>query len=560
MLLKLSKFFTYASLFCVLVVLTNAFFPFIGGKTYWFRIAVELAVAFAMLWWAFEAPPGEARRRFRETFKKPLVVAVSIFVAVFLLAALFADNPHGAFWSNYERGEGGFQMLHYYAFFVLLSLFFTRWEDWRKLFIVGVAAAFLMVVYGIASAHFLGTTFYYIPDWLYRFLHALFPSTTPETFSIRFVSAYLGPGGQPVASTFLERLFWPSVRFQGSLGNPAYVAPYLIFTMFFCLYLAVREKRARWWWVAGTAFFGLFALLTQTRGAFLGFLAAVFAFLFYFIVHTEGRARLRARIALWGFVLVNWLLAFKALSFRILEGTLGRAALEDSSLWWFARRLYDVGLPQEILVYVCIASIVFFASVDFILTTRHATRRLVAAILLGVLLIGGSFYARERVAGSKEAQKVAESFSTRVWTWGSALQGFQERPLLGWGPENFPAVFDKYFNSKHYVPGENRETWFDRAHSVFFDYLAETGLIGLLAYLAIFIVFAVEFFRRTKPYAETLILSGLILAVVTGYLVQASVLFDVLPIYLNLFLVLAFAAWWLGQEEKGAATGHSHTH
>ena len=40
--------------------------------------------------------------------------------------------------------------------------------------------------------------------------------------------------------------------------------------------------------------------------------------------------------------------------------------------------------------------------------------------------------------------------------------------------------------------------------------------------------------------AESPVLQALVIGILVGYLVQALVLFDVLPIYINLFLLLAF--------------------
>ena len=138
---------------------------------------------------------------------------------------------------------------------------------------------------------------------------------------------------------------------------------------------------------------------------------------------------------------------------------------------------------------------------------------------------------------------------TRFWVWGEAWKGFQERPILGWGPENFTAVYDKFFNPNFYTPGVQTETWFDRAHSVFFDYLAETGILGLLAYLAIFVAFYVEFFKsRKKAQGDTNVHGvsrdierGLMLALPAAYLIQGAAIFDVLPMYLVLFLFFGFA-------------------
>ncbi|MBI2623024.1 MAG: O-antigen ligase family protein [Candidatus Liptonbacteria bacterium] len=508
MLLKLTKFFTYVSLFAVLVVLTGAFFPFIGGKAYFFRIAVEVAAAFALLWWAFESAPREAGHLLRGAFRKPLVVAVSVFALAFLLAALFADNPYAAFWSNYERGEGGFQMLHYYAFFMLLALFFKEARDWERFFKVAVLAALLMVLYGAGSA-----------------VLNVSPAGAPSN-PFGFVSVYVGPDGKPIAPTFLGRLFSPEVRFQGSLGNPAYVAPYLMFTMFYCFYLFSRHTK-RWWWVAGGVFFFVFLILTQTRGALIGTAAAAAVFFLYAIANTEGKSRRTYTILLWALALLYGALLY----YRTSEFV--------TSNFPVLERIFGLGLSpsQAGKLWLAAAAALLLLNVFFVAQQKM---RVVAAALFLALAVGGGWYVR-----TLKQFPAADSFATRVWTWGTAVEGFKERPLLGWGPENFPAVFDRHFDPRHFVPGQGTETWFDRAHSVLFDYLAETGLVGLLAYLAIFITFFREFARRVRASAERVLSRALVVALPVGYLVQAFALFDVLPVYINLFLFLAFASWWL---------------
>jgi O-antigen ligase len=138
-----------------------------------------------------------------------------------------------------------------------------------------------------------------------------------------------------------------------------------------------------------------------------------------------------------------------------------------------------------------------------------------------------------------------QTVQTRLWTWGSAWKGFLERPLLGWGAENFGAVFDKYFDPRHFIPGQNTETWFDRAHSVYFDYLAETGILGFLSYLSIFGVIYWEFFRKKERAGDHSVLSkALIFSLPLGYLVQGAAIFEVLPMYINLFLFFAFCHYY----------------
>ena len=70
----------------------SIFFPFIGGKDWFFRFAVELSLIAAFLWWAFEARTGEIKDRLKKLFKKPLVIAVTVFVGAFLLGLPFRDT------------------------------------------------------------------------------------------------------------------------------------------------------------------------------------------------------------------------------------------------------------------------------------------------------------------------------------------------------------------------------------------------------------------------------------------------------------------------------------
>ncbi len=442
---RIAKWYLYIAVFAVVIVMTSIFFPFIGGKDYFFRTTIQLSLIFLVLGWAFEERAGEIEARLKAAFKNPIVIAATIFLVVFLLACAFALDPHAAFWSNYERGEGGFQMIHYYLFFLLLALLMRREEDWKNIFRFSLVAAVLMIIYGIMG-----------------------------NFS---VNGFIGPytSGTPPTG-FWHRLI--DGRFQGSLGNPAYVAPYLMFAMFYAGYLWLKKREtgtATTWTGIGYGtlifIFFFFFILSQTRGAFLGLGVGVFILLLYAIIKAGGKVRNYSLIALG--VLI------------VLGGT----------AYAFRNTSFVQNLPEGRLLQISLSD---------------ATAQ------------------------------------TRFWTWGSAWQGFLEKPVLGWGPENFTAVFDKYFNPNHFIPNQNTETWFDRAHSLYFDYLSETGILGFLSYFAMFGVVAWLFFRRRGPNEESSSHSntlerGLVLALPVAYLVQGVAIFDVLPMYINLFLFMAFA-------------------
>ena len=118
------------------------------------------------------------------------------------------------------------------------------------------------------------------------------------------------------------------------------------------------------------------------------------------------------------------------------------------------------------------------------------------------------------------------------------------------GPESFTTVYDKFFNPWFYAPGQNNETWFDRAHSIYFDYLAETGILGLISYLAIFFVLYWEFFKSAHKHAGSRWQRALVFALPVAYLGQGIAIFDVFPMYISLFGFLAFSAYYSSAHKK----------
>lgn len=122
---------------------------------------------------------------------------------------------------------------------------------------------------------------------------------------------------------------------------------------------------------------------------------------------------------------------------------------------------------------------------------------------------------------------------SRFTLWKMSWEGVKERPLLGWGQDNFTYVFAKYYDPKMY----SQEQWFDRTHNVFFDWLIAGGFLGLISYLAIFGV-ALWLLWKKKEFAiwEKAIFSGLIVA----YFIHNFFVFDNLTSYILIAIVLAY--------------------
>jgi O-antigen ligase/tetratricopeptide (TPR) repeat protein len=72
------------------------------------------------------------------------------------------------------------------------------------------------------------------------------------------------------------------------------------------------------------------------------------------------------------------------------------------------------------------------------------------------------------------------NLSARGEVWRMGIEGFKERPVFGWGWENYPNIFQKYYEQP--VEGEK---YFDRSHNQIIDILALTGGVGFISYLAV---------------------------------------------------------------------------
>jgi len=141
----------------------------------------------------------------------------------------------------------------------------------------------------------------------------------------------------------------------------------------------------------------------------------------------------------------------------------------------------------------------------------------------------------------EEAQVTLTEMNTRFVVWEKAWKGFLERPILGWGPENFNVVFLKHFNPCMFSSCGG-EIWFDRVHNIVFDTLVTTGITGLLSYLSIFVIAIYGLLRITLKVVERkniFIPLGLAVLLMV-YFFQNLLVFDMINTYLMFFLILAF--------------------
>lgn len=256
--------------FIVLLVTNSLFFPFIAGKGFAFRIIVEIAlVAWVVL--ALVEP------KYRPQFSWTLVLYGGLVVWMFIADA-FAVSPLKAYWSNFERMDGWVTLVHVFAFFVIAGAVLTKDKLWRQWWLTLIGASALVTIY--AMFQYFGV------------------------FQI-----HQGGG-----------------RLDATLGNSAYLAVYLLFTIAASLWQALESRGwLRWCLYVLAALQALAVFFTETRGAILGAAGAVIlgVLLWLFESGKEGKKKAGILLAVI-LILVGGLYLARDTSFVKHQPTLAR--------------------------------------------------------------------------------------------------------------------------------------------------------------------------------------------------------------------------------------------
>lgn len=172
--------------------------------------------------------------------------------------------------------------------------------------------------------------------------------------------------------------------------------------------------------------------------------------------------------------------------------------------------------------------------------------------LLGVMVVfGGIFFTTksnpvwQSVPGvSRVAQfTLADAtVQTRLISFGVSKNAIDpekngmQRFLIGWGPENFSIAYNKYYNPDYY---RYEHTWFDRAHNKLMDVAVMNGILGLLAYIGMWVSVAWLVFRR-KGFSFDMMTT---LFFGTAFFFNLLFVFDQVSTIIPLFAFFAFLAY-----------------
>ena len=420
------KAFVFIIPFLSFWIAQSMYFPYITGRNFGFRILVELGL---VLWAGLMIIDKNYRPKTTLMFW-----AVTFLIIILGLADFLGVSPYNSFWSRFERMEGYLMFLHLFGYFLLLITVLKTKKDWLLFFNLFVGAGLLVGGYGVMQL-------------------------------LGLKEAIQGGG----------------VRIDGTIGNPTYLAAYMMLISALTLVLLFNARSKGWrYGYLGVFIFNLIILyFTASRGAFLALIVTVPLFLLayiFLIAKNDPLKRLYKRIAISLLILI----ALLPLGFQLIKNT---NFVQESNV---LSRFTNLSLT------------------DF-------------------------------------------TIRARFYIWNIGLRGFLERPILGWGQENFLQVFAKHYDPRLY----DQEPWFDRSHNLIFDWLINAGILGLISYLSLFVIFFMNLYRAWKSKVLDIREGVVLLLALIAYFIQNLFVFDNFNTYIIFFALLAYLDF-LGREADSA--------
>ena len=412
-----------------------------------------------------------------------VLAALVVWLLVSLIASFAGVSLVRSLWSTYERMQGVIDLAHWVGFALVAGSVFRTFSDWRTLFTINLGLCGLVSALGLAQH--------------YGLLQEVWLGTrSPD-------------------------------RIESTLGNATYLGAYTLVSAIIGVGMLVHSfqtmaSRDRASQPAGRRGPGPTQQRSRSR---------------------SGRRRMARREGL-RFDYTMWLMGLRA--FWALAVVLSLWAL-----WLTGTRGAIIGLG---------AGAVAFAIGYIIWGTLGAGRwasygiLAVAIVILLLVVVARTTPVLDPVINSNTMLERLNSIGTddgsisgRIESVRVGLRAYLDKPLLGWGPQNYLIAWGRHFDAESGVRKQ-----FDQAHSKPVEELTTTGAIGLLSYMLVWLAMAwaiIRSVRRRQGYDQLFVLA--LGATLTAYFVQNLFLFDTPATMMQFAFLVAFAV-----SEEGWARSH----
>jgi O-antigen ligase len=222
-------------------------------------------------------------------------------------------------------------------------------------------------------------------------------------------------------------------------------------------------------WIYGGKLWDGFTFANSTFAAM--YLYAAFMIAMYLLFRTERSKRVWWQYAIPVFLVINP----SFINPGVWKGDLSGGIIGES----FAS------------TYALLFSLVYFLGVGVISKVLNNTQRkkVVWSVFgVGVIAIAAAVSSLITDGGLVERWYRTQSSGARPIVWALSKQSIAERPVLGWGPDNFELAYTNHYDTKVLEVQNGAEPWFDRAHNIVIDQTVDIGYLGVSVYLGLYLL------------------------------------------------------------------------
>lgn len=252
-----------------------------------------------------------------------------------------------------------------------------------------------------------------------------------------------------------------------------------------------------------------------------------------------GNSSLAASVLLFSFFFSLFLLAFKNISKKIKTFLIANISLIFFSPLFLSVLSGFSHISARAVFYGIIAGAISFILFYFVFS-GNKIKRIVSLVLLGgFILVGSILFFKVFDYKSVVSQKFRENIGeNRLIFWSITKDVIKERPLFGYGPENYYLAQQKYFDSRLYDTSSSVEVWNDRAHNIIFGTLIDIGILGLLSYLFLLGSLFYFIYKAFALSRISRIQASVLCSLIVSYFIQNLFAFDS---FVSLLLLFVYA-------------------
>lgn len=163
---------------------------------------------------------------------------------------------------------------------------------------------------------------------------------------------------------------------------------------------------------------------------------------------------------------------------------------------------------------------------------------------LGIIVLAVAIRSFTVPGGFLNEAYLSQETPARPIVWELSRKAMDERPVWGWGTDNFDRGFEKFYDNRLLEKKNGAEPWFDRAHNILIDQRVESGMLGLIAYILVYIAIAacMLYVILQSSDKKRQALAAVLLVYFVGHFVELQTAFDTTISYPAVAIMAALAA------------------